>query len=154
MYDLKQNYTRRSVELEKAVYEKLLKQYEQLMSAHTEGVFEVTVRSQNHTVTIPVAFVVGGGVACELADAFAKHVTRVENNLNSSIEELEHEDYKATAAAKEPLPTFNTRPARKSRKAVQPRPEVMEAVGQMAAEVPMNGSTHHAVARATNLPQG
>lgn len=163
MYDYQQNYSQQAAEREKAVYESMLAQYNALLYASDEGVFEVTIRSQSGAVTIPVNLLHGTQLTQDLIEGFSRRIDKLQSNLNATIEEIGLEtrskttrkareeaereavmqrnrvayaDLAQQVAVPEPV-TFNT----KTRK---PRPETMKAVGGRAAQVPMN--------QATNLP--
>lgn len=168
MYDYLDHHGERAIERKKAIYEKLAAQYYELLSASDEGVFEITVRSQSGSITIPVDLKTGNDLTCNLADAFAVRVDKLEEDLNMVVQNLGLDNQRvkhqaaadgrearvagieAQAAAIEAarIETLQT-PARQ---VGRPRKQTMHAVGQMAAQVPMNGSTAHAAARATNLP--
>jgi uncharacterized protein (DUF885 family) len=183
MYDYQENYSRLAAEREKVVYERMLTQYDALLTASIEGVFEVTVRSQSGAITIPVTLSDGISLTHELIECFSERIESVERNLNTSLAELGAEtkhgkttsdrlvevreknavefaawqaaeqSYLAQQAATTATPTQKG-PGR-PKKAITPKPELMEAVGVMAAQVPMNGSTANAAALATgSMPQG
>jgi len=167
MYDYLDHYGKRAIERQKAVYDKLAAQYYQLLSASDEGVFEITVRSQSGTITIPVDLKVGSGIASELAENFSLRVDKLESNLNTTVANLGVENRSTQREAEEkslrraaPTPSYAlaqqaATPVAQAPvpQSARPRKATMKAVAGEAALVPMNsGSTAHAASRATNLP--
>jgi len=59
MYNYQKDYLKEALTRERAVYKNLLHQWERLSYAASEGVFEITVRSQNETVTVPISLADG-----------------------------------------------------------------------------------------------
>lgn len=182
MYDYQENYSRLTADRERAVYEKLLAQYDALLVASIEGVFEITVRSQSGAIVVPVFMNKGIGFTNDLIEYFSERIDRVERNLNTTLKEIgeEAKHAKSTSEMLEEIRQQNktdfaqqyaiqqaqlasqaaatAAPVQKGpgrpRRAAIPRPGAMEAAGAMAAQVPMNGSTGQAVGRAVNSPQG
>jgi hypothetical protein len=165
-------------QLEK-LYAKQLAQWNALLFAHKEGVFEITIRSQSITETIVLD---GDQIAWELAEAVSdklsateakirrhtldkhehfqddeKQEARAEKRRQEAVD-LEHEVYRLnTLLAQQAASTAEPvqRQAGRPRKQATPKPEVMEQVAAQAAQVPMNGNTANAAARATgSTPQG
>jgi hypothetical protein len=88
MYDYQENYSRHAAAREKAVYDKLLEQYDALLKASIEGVFEITVRSQSGAIRVPVSLNDGIELTNNLIEAFTGRIDMVERHLNVSLAEL------------------------------------------------------------------
>lgn len=184
MYNYLEGSALQAVEREKAVYEKMLSQYQQLLFDATEGVYEISVRSHSGLITVPVNIADGISITHILVEAFSNRVDKVEENLNTTLIELgneaevalnkkwlakealieEHKRNLAVIEQRYSTPALAEQAATtaapiqkvgRPRKAAKPQAEVMKAVGALAAQVPMNGSTANAAARATgSTPQG
>lgn len=184
MYDYLKNSALQTAEREKAVYDKMLSLYNQLLFAATEGVYEISVRSHSGLITVPVDLSDGISIAMILAEAFSCRVDKVEEDLNTILMEVgqvadtelnkkwlakealteQHKRNMAEIAQRYSTPALAQQAAAtaapvqkvgRPRKAATPKPELMEAVGALAAQVPMNGSTANAASRATGeTPQG
>lgn len=86
MYDFQENYTQQAAEREKAVYDKLVAQFHQLLYAADEGVFEITVRSLSGPITVAVAN--GSELTQYVVEALSKQIGRIETNLNRTVAEM------------------------------------------------------------------
>lgn len=161
-----------------ALYDKFKGIYHALLLAQDEGVYEITVRSQTGVITVPVSFSDGTEIAAMMVENFSKRVDHMETLLNGQLEEAGHElaydrkkavieseareveinkERARVAANLAQQAAATAAPAQKGpgrpRKAATPKPEVMEAVGAIAAQVPMNGSSPKVGGKANNLPQ-
>jgi hypothetical protein len=181
MYNYRTALREQEVAHERAAYELLLTAFGGLNLAACEGVYEITVRSVTQTVTVQVPFRLGNAVATDLSSELEDRVVRAENRLNLTVEnaglecriDRESKEQRDTqhhaniqqaqaayAAQAQQLVKQVTAPApqqpgpgRPRKKVAAPTPELVGELATGAAGVPMNGSTAHAVARATNAPQ-
>ncbi|GAB2865950.1 hypothetical protein [Hymenobacter ruber] len=157
----------------------LMKQYTDALLAQVEGVFEITIRSQNIELTIQLDGMDASQAAIE---AISNKLSRIEADIErhtinvgeNLVSEREEEAKKWTAREKEreaerreyiqselaqqaaaAVPAAMPKVGRPRKSAALPCRVTSEEVAHSALLVPMNsGSTAHAVARATNLPQG
>lgn len=159
MYDYQQNAGEFTAQRERAVYEKLVGVYNQLLFAADEGVFEVTIRSQSGAIVVPVSLNDGSQLTHDLLGVFCKQIDRVEDSLNRVIAEngvevrqelarkqqqarQREEDAVAARAAYEAqtrvLAVQATVEPAGPKRVRQSRPDVMKQTALAASGVPMN----------------
>jgi hypothetical protein len=179
MYNHQEKYHEIQLGVLRALYNELEAKYTDALFAQSEGVFEITIRSQSKTISIPI----DGMDACQLViEEISSRLSKTERDLRWHTAEqgveyadelqqtrlkkeqadkdreqrwTEYEDQQRQLARQAAATATPAQKPGRPRKAATPKREVMETVGAMAAQVPMNGSTANAAARATGLtPQG
>jgi hypothetical protein len=156
MYDHTNDWVNAHTSRLKQLHEDFLAKYDAIQYAQIEGVFECTLRSTSQTVTVGIG---GDEIAQILIEYLSRKLDNIEDRMTYHQAEFVEEMNEAPQLAQQAAAT--AAPAQKGpgrpRKAAKPKPELMEAVGVMASQVPMNigTGTGNAAARATGtMPQG
>jgi hypothetical protein len=88
MYNYQKNSLHEEAAREHAVYTKMVAQYQQLLTASDEGVFEVTVRTQSGSIAVAMSLNDGNGIAASVADVLGKRIDVLERRLNGTLSDI------------------------------------------------------------------
>lgn len=179
MYNHQETYHNVQLSVLRDLYAELEAKYRAALYAQSEGVFQVTIRSLSQTITIAVDGMDASQLVIEeLSNQLSKaesdlrwHLAEQGSEYADELQKSRQKKQEAEADKKQRWAEYEAQQQQLARmaatssvppqkgpgrpKKAQPQPEVMQAVGALAAQVPMNhGSTGQAVARAANIPVG